>query len=212
MSAPTIVQSTGGTPRSSLKKLLLTVFPRQLRLFSSEACGIRSSLDFFLLKSFLPGNTFQFGTSNTPLYSVEVNGFDLDGLPFAQTLTFNTSVVAATGNGLETKGTWGNNEIGFVANSDLKIFTVTLNTANVSGTIIINSESSFRTGCGGTKVTDSPFFDQLVSDGRPLTAAEVILYRKTGWRITAPGMSLCVNARAFDEVPDRYPSSWIFDR
>ncbi|PPQ87959.1 hypothetical protein CVT25_001144 [Psilocybe cyanescens] len=135
------------------------------------------------------GNTFQFGTSNTPLYSVEVNGFDLDGLPFAQTLTFNTSVVAATGNGLETKGTWGNNEIGFVANSDLKIFTVTLNTANVSGTIVINSESSFRTGCGGTKVTDSPFFDQLVSDGRPLTAAEVILYRKTGWRITAPELS-----------------------
>lgn len=119
---------------------------------------------------------------------VEVNGFDLDGLSFAQTLVFNTSTVAATGNGLETKGTWGNNEIGFVASKDLKKFTVTLNTAIVSGTIVINSESSFRTGCGGTKVTDSPFFDKLVSDGRPLTVAEEILYKKTGWRITAPGM------------------------
>ncbi|KAG5723831.1 hypothetical protein E4T56_gene9875 [Termitomyces sp. T112] len=133
------------------------------------------------------GNTFQYGSSNTPLYSVDINGFDQDGLPFAQTIVFNSSSVSSTDSG-DTFGIWGANdsEITFIANPDRKKFTVSLNTTYATGTIIINSDSSARTGCGGTSLTDSPFFSDLVSDGRELTAAEVILYRKTGWRITIP--------------------------
>lgn len=133
------------------------------------------------------GNTFQFGTSNSPLYSVDVNGFDTDGTAFAQSFTFNTSTVAPTGKGLETVGSWGADEVTFCASSDLKTFTIHLNTSSVTGTIVINSDGHFRTGCGDTDPSASPFFDGLVSDGRPLTDAEVILYQKTGWRITAPG-------------------------
>ncbi|KAG6900353.1 hypothetical protein C0993_011984 [Termitomyces sp. T159_Od127] len=131
------------------------------------------------------GNTFQFGSSNTPLYPVEINGFDQDGFPFAQTLVFNTSSVYADESGV-TFGSWGNNEITFTATPD-RNFSVFLSTTYATGTIEINTESSARTGCGGTGLSDSPFFNDLVSDGRELTAAEVILYRKTGWRITIPG-------------------------
>ncbi|KAG6820050.1 hypothetical protein H0H93_006065 [Arthromyces matolae] len=131
------------------------------------------------------GNTFQYG-ANTPLYSVDINGFDQDGIAFAQSLVFNTSSVYPTPSGV-TFGTWGNNEITFFATSDRKDFTVHFNTTYVTGTVALKSGSSARTGCGGTKVTDSPFFSNLVSDGRELTAAEVILYQKTGWRITIPG-------------------------
>ena len=140
----------------------------------------------------LLGNTFQFGTSNTPLYTVQINGFDLNGIAFGQTLAFNSSSVAPTGNGLQTHGVWGqgNNQINFAASSDLTTFTINFNTPNATGTIVINSKSHFRTGCGGENVNDSPFFNSLVSDGRPLTAAETILYKETGWRITVPSMSI----------------------
>ncbi|KAF8061717.1 hypothetical protein FPV67DRAFT_293612 [Lyophyllum atratum] len=143
--------------------------------------GIPPSLEIVLKH----GNTFQYGLTNTPLYPVEINGFDTDGVRFAQTIIFNTSTVIPTPTGV-TIGTWGNNEITFNASRDRKTFTIKVNTAYATGTVVINSESSFRTGCGGTKDTDSPFFDGLVSDGRPLTDAEVILYKKTGWRISIP--------------------------
>ena len=51
----------------------------------------------------------------------------------------------------------------------------------------------FHLSCGSTDVGASPFFNGLVSDGRPLTNAEVILYEKTGWRITAPGKPSIAN-------------------
>ncbi|KAG6824579.1 hypothetical protein H0H92_006427 [Tricholoma furcatifolium] len=146
--------------------------------------GIPPSIEIVLKH----GNTFLYGPSNTPLYTVEIDGFDLDGLPFAQTLTFNTSSVLPTPSGI-TQGSWGegNNKISFTASEDRKHFTVNLNTPSATGTIVINNESSARTGCGGLDVDDSPFFSSLVSDGRELTASETILYDKTGWRITIPG-------------------------
>ncbi|KAG5642332.1 hypothetical protein DXG03_003007, partial [Asterophora parasitica] len=146
------------------------------------AVGIPPSVEVVLKH----GNTFQFGSSNTPLFPVEINGFDTDGLPFGQTIVFNTSDVTATPSGI-TVGTWGNKEITFIASCDHKKFTINLNTAYVRGTIVITSESQHLTGCGGKAETDSPFFDKLVADGRPLTDAEVILYKKTGWRISIPG-------------------------
>ncbi|KAG6856729.1 hypothetical protein H0H87_001329 [Tephrocybe sp. NHM501043] len=142
--------------------------------------GIPPSIEIVLKH----GNTFQFGASNSPLYPVEINGFDQDGASFAQTIAFNSSSVYPVPSG--TVGVWGNNEITFIAAPDRKEFTINLNTSYATGTVVINSESSARTGCGGVKVTDSPFFSDLVSDGRELTAAEVILYQKTGWRITIP--------------------------
>ncbi|KAG6902667.1 hypothetical protein C0995_013359 [Termitomyces sp. Mi166 len=155
---------------------------------TSAPNGVPPSIEIVLKH----GNTFQYGSSNTPLYPVEINGFDQDGLPFAQTLVFNTSSVYPTESG-DTFGSWGDNEITFVATSDRKKFTVFLNTTYATGTIVINNESSARTGCGGTDLSDSPFFSNLVSDGRELTAAEVILYQKTGWRITIPGGSSTVD-------------------
>ncbi|KAG6909597.1 hypothetical protein DXG01_016636 [Tephrocybe rancida] len=150
--------------------------------------GIPPSIEIVLKH----GNTFQFGPSNTPLYSVEINGFDQDGVRFAQTLVFNTSSVFPTPSGV-TVGTWGNKEITFSATQDRKNFAIYLNTAYATGSVIIVSESSARTGCGGLEVTDSPFFSNLVSDKRQLTASEVILYQKTGWRITIPGGQSTVN-------------------
>ncbi|KAF5386763.1 hypothetical protein D9615_002006 [Tricholomella constricta] len=143
--------------------------------------GIPPSIEIVLKH----GNTFQFGASNTPLYPVEINGFDQDGLPFKQTIIFNrSSVVSAKG---VTTGTWGNKEIVFTASRNPhKKFTIELNTPAATGTVVVESESHFLTGCGGTKVTDSPYFDKLVANGRPLTDAEVILYKKTGWRVSIP--------------------------
>ncbi|KAG6854182.1 hypothetical protein C0991_009834 [Blastosporella zonata] len=145
--------------------------------------GIPPSIEIVLKH----GNTFQFSNLNTPLYSVEINGFDQDGAAFAQTMVFNTSLVLPTPSGATTIGTWGNNEITFIATEDRKKFTINFNTADATGKVVINTESSARTGCGGLDVTDSPFFSDLVSDKRKLTAAEVILFQKTGWRITIPG-------------------------
>ncbi|KAG6879901.1 hypothetical protein C0992_009892 [Termitomyces sp. T32_za158] len=86
-------------------------------------------------------------------------------------MVFNTSSVYPNESGV-TFGSWGDDEITFIATPDRKKFSVFLNTTYATGTIEINTESSARTGCGGTGLSDSPFFNDLVSDGRELTAAE----------------------------------------
>ncbi|KAG5639167.1 hypothetical protein H0H81_006071 [Sphagnurus paluster] len=156
------------------------------------------------------GNTFQFGASNTPPFPVEIHGFDLTGTRFAETLVFNQSSVVATPTG-DTIGTWGNDEITFTASRDHKTFTINLNTDFAKGTVVVGSESHFFTGCGGTKTTDSPFFENLVSDGRPLTDAEIILYKKTGWRISIPAgpsvVDLTISGKAVKFTGSGYKDS-----
>jgi hypothetical protein len=93
------------------------------------------------------GNTFQFGTLNTPLFPLEINGFDNDGQPFAHTYNFNNSLVSTNKNG-SVSGVWNGDdgEITFLASADSKTFSVTLNTAYASGSMVIKSNVHYRTG------------------------------------------------------------------
>ncbi|KAH8799240.1 hypothetical protein DL96DRAFT_1638111 [Flagelloscypha sp. PMI_526] len=137
---------------------------------------------------FKHGNPFQFGTSNTPLYLFDMDGYDNDGQVFSLSLSFNSSSVNTNKKG-ETIGKWDGDlgHAGFIVSADLKNFTMVFDTKNVTGTVVILSNAHFRTGCGSEERGASPFFENLVADGRELSPSEDIMYKQTGWRITAPG-------------------------